>query len=195
MINNSTNDTESIETTTVEDSMTTESIESGQTKSIESNELESTKSNKSHQEESIDELESTESSVSYASNKSTESTEELEDNKGDGLDVESTSSDLNKSFDQDIFNDSMVESETSDITSSLNGDSRVFFDSACEKQKSQMLPPMCLNVSIKMLFNFFFGLLVLCIACNCRWEKHPSSTVIHVSRTFAFMDRCPQRLI
>jgi len=153
MSTDSTNETESIETTTVEDSMATESIEPGQTKSIESNELEyeleSIEPNQ-FQEESIDELETTESNEPNASNKSTESTEESEDNKGGGLDVESTSSELNQSFDQDIFNDSMVESETSDITSSVNGDSGVFFDSACEKQKSQKLPPLCIDVSIKI---------------------------------------------
>ena len=151
MSTESTNETESIETTTtVEDSMATESIEPGQTKSIESNELESIEPNQS-QEESIDELGTTESNEPNASNKSTESTEESEDNKGGGLDVESTSSELNLSFDQDIFNDSsMVESETSDITSSVNGDSGVFFDSACEKQKSQKLPPLCIDVSIKI---------------------------------------------
>lgn len=140
-----TNETESIGTTTVEESMATESIEPGQTKSIESIELESI--------EPIDELETTESNEPNASNKSTESTEESEDNKGGGLDVESTSSsELNLSFDQDqdILNDSMVESETSDITSSVNGDSGVFFDSACEKQKSQKLPPLCIDVSIKI---------------------------------------------
>jgi len=140
-----TNETESIGTTTVEESMATESIEPGQTKSTESIDLESI--------EPIDELETTESNEPNASNKSTESTEESEDNKGGGLDVESTSSsELNLSFDQDqdILNDSMVESETSDITSSVNGDSGVFFDSACEKQKSQKLPPLCIDVSIKI---------------------------------------------
>ena len=145
MNTDSTNETESIGTTTVEESMATESIEPGQTKSTESIDLESI--------EPIDELETTESNEPNASNKSTESTEESEDNKGGGLDVESTSSsELNLSFDQDqdILNDSMVESETSDITSSVNGDSGVFFDSACEKQKSQKLPPLCIDVSIKI---------------------------------------------